>query len=169
MNIVDQDHAFILGTTDSNVGRLNKLMADGKRAGNGGIELQGIEDKRIREAGLKTFGEAFQKQAVAVSELGGGNHAYLVAQCAETKKPILAQAKEFTAGVHPGHWLAYNLSPSFNWDAAELKEDMEKDIWELGNLGFVWQFITMRFGPKRRVGSWSVDWTGEDVEKIMVE
>ena len=65
----------------------------------------------------------------------------------ETKKPILAQAKEFAAGVHaayPGKWLAYNLSPSFNWDAAGLGEkDMETFVWQLGKLGFVWQFITV--------------------------
>ncbi|TRM63982.1 isocitrate lyase [Schizophyllum amplum] len=65
----------------------------------------------------------------------------------ETKKPIMAQAKEFAAGVHavhPGHWLAYNLSPSFNWDAAGLGEnDMKSYVWELGKLGFVWQFITL--------------------------
>jgi isocitrate lyase len=65
----------------------------------------------------------------------------------ETKKPILAQAQEFAAGVHavhPGHWLAYNLSPSFNWDAAGLGEkEMEAYVWELGKLGFVWQFITL--------------------------
>lgn len=65
----------------------------------------------------------------------------------ETKSPILAQAKEFAAGVHavhPGKWLAYNLSPSFNWSAAGLNEDqMKAYIWELGKLGFVWQFITV--------------------------
>ncbi|KAG5352916.1 Isocitrate lyase [Termitomyces sp. T112] len=65
----------------------------------------------------------------------------------ETKKPILAQAQEFAAGVHavhPGQWLAYNLSPSFNWDAAGLGEkDMEAYVWQLGKLGFVWQFITL--------------------------
>ncbi|KAF8650156.1 hypothetical protein AX16_005391 [Volvariella volvacea WC 439] len=65
----------------------------------------------------------------------------------ETKKPILAQAREFAKGVHaayPGHWLAYNLSPSFNWDAAGLGDrDMQSYVWELGKLGFVWQFITL--------------------------
>ncbi|KAJ8468285.1 hypothetical protein ONZ45_g17294 [Pleurotus djamor] len=65
----------------------------------------------------------------------------------ETKKPVLSQAKQFACGVHkalPGHWLAYNLSPSFNWDAAGLGErDMESFVWELGKLGFVWQFITL--------------------------
>ncbi|GAA5922277.1 hypothetical protein JCM1841_001393 [Sporobolomyces salmonicolor] len=65
----------------------------------------------------------------------------------ETKSPILEQAKEFAAGVHaafPDKWLAYNLSPSFNWSAAGLNEDQMKSyIWELGKLGFVWQFITL--------------------------
>ncbi|KAM6492308.1 isocitrate lyase icl [Amanita muscaria] len=65
----------------------------------------------------------------------------------ETKKPILAQAQEFAAGVHevyPGKWLAYNLSPSFNWDAAGLGvKEMESFVWELGKFGFVWQFITL--------------------------
>ncbi|KAK9896844.1 isocitrate lyase and phosphorylmutase [Cystobasidium minutum MCA 4210] len=65
----------------------------------------------------------------------------------ETAKPILSQAKEFASGikaVHPNQWLAYNLSPSFNWDAAGLEEkDMRDYVWELGKLGFVWQFITL--------------------------
>ena len=65
----------------------------------------------------------------------------------ETKKPIYAQAKEFADGVHavyPEQWLAYNLSPSFNWDAAGLgTEDMKKFVWDLGKLGYVWQFITV--------------------------
>ena len=66
----------------------------------------------------------------------------------ETKQPILAQAREFAEGVHgayPDQWLAYNLSPSFNWDAAGLGEIEMKDfVWQLGKLGFVWQFITVR-------------------------
>lgn len=65
----------------------------------------------------------------------------------ETKSPIYAQAKEFAEGVHavkPGQWLAYNLSPSFNWDAAGLGEKEMKDyVWALGKLGFIFQFITL--------------------------
>lgn len=65
----------------------------------------------------------------------------------ETAKPILSQAKEFSEGVKkvwPNKWLAYNLSPSFNWDAAGLStQQMQGYIWELGKLGFVWQFITV--------------------------
>ncbi|KAI0338905.1 isocitrate lyase [Trametopsis cervina] len=65
----------------------------------------------------------------------------------ETKKPIYSQAKEFADGVHavyPEQWLAYNLSPSFNWEAAGLSPQQTKDfVWDLGRLGFVWQFITL--------------------------
>ena len=40
--------------------------------------------------------------------------------------------------------LAYNLSPSFNWDASGMS-DNQLAIFndELGALGFVWQFITL--------------------------
>jgi isocitrate lyase len=65
----------------------------------------------------------------------------------ETKNPIYEQARQFSTGVrsvYPEQWLAYNLSPSFNWRAAGLTRKQERDyIWELGRLGFVWQFITL--------------------------
>lgn len=65
----------------------------------------------------------------------------------ETAKPVLKQAMDFAEGVHsadPTQWLAYNLSPSFNWDAAGLNAETMRDyVWELGKLGFCWQFITL--------------------------
>ncbi|KAI9346710.1 isocitrate lyase [Pilaira anomala] len=65
----------------------------------------------------------------------------------ETKKPILSQAEQFSKGVlavSPETLLCYNLSPSFNWDAAGLNDqDMATYIENLGKLGFVWQFITL--------------------------
>jgi isocitrate lyase len=65
----------------------------------------------------------------------------------ETKSPIYAQAKEFASGVHnvhPGQWLAYNLSPSFNWEKAGMgPAEMKRFVWDLGKLGFVFQFITV--------------------------
>ena len=65
----------------------------------------------------------------------------------ESKKPIFSQAKEFADGVHktaPEQMLAYNLSPSFNWDAAGMTDkDMAGFIAELGKLGYTWQFITL--------------------------
>merc|ERR1712216_9277 len=65
----------------------------------------------------------------------------------ETGKPILAQAKQFATEVRaavPHQMLAYNLSPSFNWDGAGMTEDqMESFVWDLAKLGFCWQFITL--------------------------
>eukprot|EP00339_Tiarina_fusa_P018569 CAMPEP_0117022520 /NCGR_PEP_ID=MMETSP0472-20121206/16913_1 /TAXON_ID=693140 ORGANISM="Tiarina fusus, Strain LIS" /NCGR_SAMPLE_ID=MMETSP0472 /ASSEMBLY_ACC=CAM_ASM_000603 /LENGTH=404 /DNA_ID=CAMNT_0004728397 /DNA_START=1491 /DNA_END=2705 /DNA_ORIENTATION=+ len=65
----------------------------------------------------------------------------------ETSKPVLADAKFFADSVHATHphqMLAYNLSPSFNWDDAGMKDsEMESFTKDLGKLGFVWQFITL--------------------------
>jgi isocitrate lyase len=65
----------------------------------------------------------------------------------ETKSPIYAQAKEFAEGVKkvvPEIMLAYNLSPSFNWDASGMTDaQMSSFIQDLGKLGFCWQFITL--------------------------
>ncbi|OLY78181.1 Isocitrate lyase [Smittium mucronatum] len=65
----------------------------------------------------------------------------------ETESPILQQAQDFAHAVHaarPHQMLAYNLSPSFNWDAAGLTDlDMLQYVPKLHELGFVWQFITL--------------------------
>lgn len=65
----------------------------------------------------------------------------------ETARPELAQAREFAEGVrkvHPWAKLAYNLSPSFNWDAAGMTDaQIEGYIHDLAKLGFCWQFITL--------------------------
>jgi len=65
----------------------------------------------------------------------------------ETAKPEVAEAEQFSTAVHaayPGKMLAYNLSPSFNWDAAGMTdEQMESFTNDLGKRGFVWQFITL--------------------------
>lgn len=65
----------------------------------------------------------------------------------ETASPVYGQAEAFAKGVqaeHPGKLLCYNLSPSFNWDAAGMSEDdMLQFTGRLSRLGFVWQFITL--------------------------
>lgn len=64
----------------------------------------------------------------------------------ESALPDYAQAKEFADGVKakwPEQWLAYNLSPSFNWNTAMSVSDQETYIKRLGKLGYVWQFITL--------------------------
>jgi isocitrate lyase len=64
----------------------------------------------------------------------------------ETKTADLADAKEFADAIHakyPEQMLAYNLSPSFNWDTTGMtEEEMSRFPEELGKLGFVFNFIT---------------------------
>ncbi|EER31919.1 isocitrate lyase [Candida tropicalis MYA-3404] len=64
----------------------------------------------------------------------------------ESALPDYNQAKEFADGVKaavPDQWLAYNLSPSFNWNKAMPADEQETYIKRLGKLGYVWQFITL--------------------------
>jgi isocitrate lyase len=64
----------------------------------------------------------------------------------ETKTADLADARQFADAihaVHPEQMLAYNLSPSFNWDTTGMTdEEMRLFPAELGKLGFVFNFIT---------------------------
>lgn len=64
----------------------------------------------------------------------------------ESKLPDFAQAQEFAQGVHavwPEQKLAYNLSPSFNWQTAMSIDEQETYIKRLAGLGYCWQFITL--------------------------
>ncbi len=64
----------------------------------------------------------------------------------ETKTANLEDAKEFADAIHavyPDKMLAYNLSPSFNWDTTGMTdEEMTQFPKELGKLGYVFNFIT---------------------------
>ena len=64
----------------------------------------------------------------------------------ETKTADLADAQEFADAIHavfPDKMLAYNLSPSFNWDTTGMSDDeMRQFPAELGKMGFVFNFIT---------------------------
>ncbi|HYZ66429.1 MAG TPA: isocitrate lyase family protein, partial [Mycobacterium sp.] len=64
----------------------------------------------------------------------------------ETKTADLADAREFADAIHaqfPDKMLAYNLSPSFNWDTTGMTDDeMRAFPEELGKMGFVFNFIT---------------------------
>jgi isocitrate lyase len=64
----------------------------------------------------------------------------------ETKTADLADARKFAEAIHarfPDKMLAYNLSPSFNWDTTGMTdEEMRAFPGELGKLGFVFNFIT---------------------------
>jgi isocitrate lyase len=64
----------------------------------------------------------------------------------ETKTADLKDAKEFADAIHavyPDQMLAYNLSPSFNWDTTGMSDDEMREFpKELGKMGFVFNFIT---------------------------
>ncbi len=64
----------------------------------------------------------------------------------ETKTANVDDAREFAEAihaVHPDKMLAYNLSPSFNWDTTGMSEDeMRRFPEDLGRLGYVFNFIT---------------------------
>jgi isocitrate lyase len=64
----------------------------------------------------------------------------------ETKTADLADARQFAEAIHaefPDKMLAYNLSPSFNWDTTGMSdEEMKRFPEEIGKMGFVFNFIT---------------------------
>ncbi|OBK20109.1 isocitrate lyase ICL2 [Mycobacterium asiaticum] len=64
----------------------------------------------------------------------------------ETKTADLADARQFAEAIHavyPNQMLAYNLSPSFNWDTTGMTDEQMKEFpAELGKMGFVFNFIT---------------------------
>ncbi|HEY0593450.1 MAG TPA: isocitrate lyase, partial [Thermoanaerobaculia bacterium] len=64
----------------------------------------------------------------------------------ETKTADLEDARQFADAIHaefPDKMLAYNLSPSFNWDSTGMSEDDMKAFQnELGKMGYVFNFIT---------------------------
>ena len=64
----------------------------------------------------------------------------------ETKTADLDDARLFADAIHavyPDQMLAYNLSPSFNWDSTGMSDDdMRRFPVELGKMGFVFNFIT---------------------------
>jgi len=64
----------------------------------------------------------------------------------ETSKPDLGEAKEFAAEIHskfPGKLLAYNCSPSFNWEKKLDAKTIESFSEALGAMGYRFQFITL--------------------------
>ena len=64
----------------------------------------------------------------------------------ETKTADLAEAQEFAEAIHavyPNKMMAYNLSPSFNWDTTGMSdEQMRAFPEEIGKMGFVFNFMT---------------------------
>ena len=64
----------------------------------------------------------------------------------ETKTADLEDARQFADAIHavyPDKMLAYNLSPSFNWDTTGMTDDQMRAFpAEIGKMGFVFNFMT---------------------------
>uniref|UniRef100_A0A7S2QTU3 Isocitrate lyase n=1 Tax=Norrisiella sphaerica TaxID=552664 RepID=A0A7S2QTU3_9EUKA len=127
------------------------------------VQQKGGSLRVMREEAKKMFGITpfFDWDAPRVAEgyyrIKGGKE-YCVARAIafapycdmhwmETKKPKLHVAQFFAREVkkaRPYAMLAYNLSPSFNWDASGMSdEDMRMYMKSLSKEGYVWQFITL--------------------------
>ena len=64
----------------------------------------------------------------------------------ETSTPDLAAARRFAEAIHarfPGKWLAYNCSPSFNWQRHLEGDTLQRFQRELGAMGYKFQFVTL--------------------------
>ncbi|CAN5547103.1 isocitrate lyase [soil metagenome] len=64
----------------------------------------------------------------------------------ETGRPDLDQARKFSEAVRskfPDKLLAYNCSPSFNWNQYLEAAEIAKFQRELGAMGFAFQFVTL--------------------------
>ena len=64
----------------------------------------------------------------------------------ETSEPNVAEARRFAEAIHakfPGKLLAYNCSPSFNWQKKLDERTIARFQRDLGEMGYKFQFITL--------------------------
>ncbi len=64
----------------------------------------------------------------------------------ETSEPNIEEARAFAKAIHaeyPGKLLAYNCSPSFNWEAKLSQEEIATFQQQLGEMGYKFQFVTL--------------------------
>ena len=133
-DVADTD-TVVIARTDAEAARLllsdiddvDKKFMTGKRTPEGFYEITGG-----MEMGCER-GQAYAEYADLV--------------WCETSKPCLKEAKMFADAVRgavPNAMLAYNCSPSFNWRKSIPGDTELADFqWELGKMGFKFQFITL--------------------------
>jgi len=64
----------------------------------------------------------------------------------ETSEPNIEEARQFAEAIQekfPGKLLAYNCSPSFNWQKKLDEETIANFQQELGKMGYKFQFVTL--------------------------
>jgi isocitrate lyase len=106
-----RDHAFIQGATNPNQRPLNDLMTEAEAQGLAGDQLQAIEDKWVREAGLKQFDEA----VIDVIKAKGGNDSQIKQYKAAVKGKSNAEARVIAKQ-------ATGQDIYFNWESPRTRE-----------------------------------------------
>ncbi|MEM1116513.1 MAG: isocitrate lyase [Bacteroidota bacterium] len=106
-------------------------------------------DRRFIKAGAERTAEGFHPvengmEACIARSLAYAPYADLLWM--ETGHPDLDQARTFAEAIHaafPGKKMAYNCSPSFNWQAHLDRDTIAAFQRELGAMGYAFQFVTL--------------------------
>jgi isocitrate lyase len=124
--IVARTDALAATLLTSDVDEADRPFIEGDRTAEGYFRVTGGMDSAIAR------GVAYAKYADLV--------------WCETSTPDLAEAAKFAEGIHdkyPDKLLAYNCSPSFNWEKKLDANTIAKFQRELGAMGYKFQFITL--------------------------
>ncbi len=106
-------------------------------------------DRPFIRKGMSRTAEGFHavKNGMAACVARGLSYApYADLLWMETSHPDLGQAREFAGAIHaqfPGKKLAYNCSPSFNWEAHLDRDTIARFQSELAAMGYAFQFVTL--------------------------
>ena len=79
----------------------------------------------------------------------------------ETSSPNLEEARKFAEAIHakfPGKLLAYNCSPSFNWQKKLTAEEIAIFQKEIATMGYRFQFITLSGFHALNFSSFNLAW-----------
>src|SRR5437870_951420 len=133
--------ADVLGVPTVIVARTDALAATLLTSDIDGADREFVRGDRTPEGYYRVTGG--MKSAIARG-LAYAPYADLV--WCETSTPDLAEAAMFADGIHdkfPGKLLAYNCSPSFNWERKLDAGTIAKFQRELAAMGYKFQFITL--------------------------
>jgi isocitrate lyase len=99
------------------------------------------------QSNIQIINQGFIKTSESFNRVYRNNQSSFPQWFKEAVTDKIPDAKRFADGVHAAHphqMLAYNLSPSFNWDASGMSDrEIGSFNDDLGRLGYVWQFITL--------------------------
>ena len=83
----------------------------------------------------------------------------------ETSTPNLEDARNFAEGIHeqfPGEMLAYNCSPSFNWQRHLERDELASFQRDIAAMGYRYQFVTL-------ASFHSVNYSSFDIARKFIE